>query len=69
MAGMPLFKRCQAMAMASIVLFRTVAEAEFAMIHEGGWNAFPPRLPEQAIIYPLLDEQYAISADQMTAEV
>lgn len=42
------------------VLFRPVGEAELDLIRESGWRAFPPRLPEQPIFYPVLDEQYAV---------
>jgi hypothetical protein len=41
-------------------LFRPVGEAELALIRDSGWKAFPPRLPEQPIFYPVLDEDYAI---------
>ena len=30
------------------------------MIRDSGWRAFPPRLPEQPIFYPVLEEDYAI---------
>ena len=29
------------------------------MIENTGWKAFPPRLPEQPIFYPVLNEPYA----------
>lgn len=41
-------------------LYRPTGEDELALIRESGWRAFPPRLPEQPIFYPLLEEQYAI---------
>ena len=31
-----------------------------ALIEAGGWSAFPPRLPEQPIFYPVMNEAYAI---------
>ena len=43
-----------------VVLFRPVGEAELALIRDSGWKAFPPRLPEQPIFYPVLEEEYAI---------
>lgn len=43
-----------------VTLFRPVGEAELALIRESGWREFPPRLPEQPIFYPVLDEQYAV---------
>ena len=29
------------------------------MIRASGWREFPPRLPEQPIFYPVLNEEYA----------
>lgn len=29
------------------------------MVEESGWTAFPPRLPEQPIFYPVTNEEYA----------
>jgi hypothetical protein len=43
-----------------VTLFRPVGEEELALIRESGWREFPPRLPEQPIFYPVLDEQYAV---------
>ena len=31
-----------------------------ALIEASGWQAFPPRLPEQPIFYPVTNEDYAI---------
>lgn len=41
------------------VLFRPVGPAELALIEASGWKTFPPRLPEQPIFYPVLNEEYA----------
>ena len=30
------------------------------MIAASGWRAFPPRLPEQPIFYPVTNEEYAV---------
>ena len=46
--------------MKTFALFRPVGEAELLLIRDSGWKAFPPRLPEQPIFYPVLEEQYAI---------
>jgi hypothetical protein len=43
-----------------VVLFRPVGKAELDLIRDSGWRAFPPRLPEQPIFYPVLEEEYAI---------
>jgi hypothetical protein len=42
------------------VLYRPVGPKELALIEASGWKAFPPRLPEQPIFYPVLNEAYAI---------
>ena len=41
------------------VLFRPVGPTELALIKQSGYRAFPPRLPEQSIFYPVLNEAYA----------
>lgn len=46
-------------AKATSALYRPVGEAELALIRASGWRSFPPRLPEQPIFYPVLDETYA----------
>ena len=40
-------------------LFRPVGLAELALIFDSEMRAFPPRLPEQPIFYPVLNELYA----------
>lgn len=44
----------------TIVLWRPVGPEELALIKESGMRAFPPRLPEQPIFYPVTTESYAI---------
>jgi hypothetical protein len=41
------------------MLYRPTGEKEIALIRASGWRAFPPRLPEQPIFYPILNEEYA----------
>ena len=41
------------------VLFRPVGEKELELIRESGFKGFPPRLPQQPIFYPVLNEEYA----------
>ncbi|MEU9855277.1 hypothetical protein [Streptomyces sp. NPDC047974] len=41
-------------------LWRPTGPEELALVRELGWRAWPPRLPEQPIFYPVLDEDYAI---------
>ena len=40
-------------------LFRPVGQQELDLIAAAGFRAFPPRLPEQPIFYPVLNEAYA----------
>ncbi len=42
-----------------VTLFRPVGQNELNLIKESGYKAFPPRLPEQPIFYPVLNEEYA----------
>jgi hypothetical protein len=42
-----------------ITLYRPVGPKELQLIIESGCRAFPPRLPEQPIFYPVLNEEYA----------
>ncbi len=37
-----------------MILYRPVGEKEKILIEESGYTAFPPRLPEQPIFYPVL---------------
>ncbi len=40
-------------------LYRPVGQPELDLIRESGFRKFPPRLPEQPIFYPVLNEAYA----------
>jgi hypothetical protein len=42
-----------------VTLFRPVGPEELRLIEQAGFRAFPPRLPEQPIFYPVLSEEYA----------
>lgn len=44
----------------TVTLWRPVGPEELALIRVSGMKAFPPRLPDQPIFYPVLTEQYAI---------
>jgi hypothetical protein len=44
----------------TVVLWRPVGPEELALIEQTGMKAFPPRLPEQPIFYPVTTEEYAI---------
>lgn len=41
-------------------LWRPVGPEELELIRQTGMKAFPPRLPEQPIFYPVTTEAYAI---------
>jgi hypothetical protein len=41
------------------VLYRPVGPAELDLIRASDYAEFPPRLPEQPIFYPVLNEEYA----------
>jgi hypothetical protein len=41
-------------------LYRPVGPEELALIRQSGMRAFPPRLPDQPIFYPVLTEDYAV---------
>jgi hypothetical protein len=41
-------------------LYRPVGPKELELIRQSGNRAFPPRLPEQPIFYPVLTEDYAV---------
>jgi hypothetical protein len=41
-------------------LYRPVGPDELELLRQSGFNAFPPRLPEQPIFYPVLTEAYAV---------
>jgi hypothetical protein len=41
-------------------LYRPVGSAELKLIEAAGFRAFPPRLPEQPIFYPVTNEAYAV---------
>jgi hypothetical protein len=43
----------------SVTLFRPVGPKELELIRQSGYKEFPPRLPEQPIFYPVLNEEYA----------
>ncbi|MCK7591865.1 ADP-ribosylation/crystallin J1 [Subsaxibacter sp. CAU 1640] len=46
-------------------LFRPVNDKELELIKELEYKAFPPRLPEQPIFYPVMNEEYATQITRM----
>jgi len=41
-------------------LWRPTGPAELDLLRDNGWKRWPPRLPDQPIFYPVLNEDYAI---------
>ncbi len=46
--------------MSTTTLWRPVGPKELALIEAAGMTAFPPRLPEQPIFYPVTTHAYAV---------
>jgi hypothetical protein len=46
-------------AMETVTLWRPTGPEELDLVERSGWSRWPPRLPEQPIFYPVLDEEYA----------
>ena len=44
----------------TVTLWRPVGPKELALIRAARMRAFPPRLPEQPIFYPVTTEEYAV---------
>lgn len=42
-----------------MTLWRPVGPAEWKLVAESGFRRWPPRLPDQPIFYPVLNEDYA----------
>ena len=45
--------------MTTTTLWRPTGPTELTLVEESGWRAWPPRLPDQPIFYPVLNEDYA----------
>lgn len=45
--------------METVTLWRPTGPEELALVEASGWREWPPRLPDQPIFYPVLNEQYA----------
>jgi hypothetical protein len=41
----------------TMTLWRPCGPAELELVRESGWTAWPPRLPDQPIFYPFLNEE------------
>jgi len=42
-----------------MILYRPVGTKELELIRGSGYTEYPPRLPDQPIFYPVLNEKYA----------
>jgi hypothetical protein len=47
-----------------MILYRPVGTEELGLIRKSDYLKFPPRLPEQPIFYPVLNEKYATEIAQ-----
>lgn len=45
--------------METVTLWRPAGPDELALVEASGWRAWPARLPDQPIFYPVLNEEYA----------
>jgi hypothetical protein len=45
--------------MTTVTLYRPIGPEELVLIEQTGFTKFPPRLPEQPIFYPVVQEAYA----------
>ena len=43
----------------TVTLWRPTGPEEIALVEASGWRMWPPRLPDQPIFYPVLNEEYA----------
>ena len=43
----------------TVTLYRPTGPKELALVEASGYKAWPPRLPEQPIFYPVTNEAYA----------
>jgi hypothetical protein len=43
----------------TVTLWRPTGPQEIALVEAAGWKAWPPRLPDQPIFYPVLSRDYA----------
>ena len=43
----------------TVTLWRPTGPTELKLVEQSGWKRWPPRLPEQPIFYPVLNQAYA----------
>ena len=44
----------------TVTLWRPTGPEELKLVEQSGWKAWPPRLPEQPIFYPVTTDEYAV---------
>jgi len=44
----------------TITLYRPTGPLELTLVEQSGFKAWPPRLPDQPIFYPVTNEAYAV---------
>ena len=44
----------------TVTLWRPTGPEELKLVEDSDWKAWPPRLPEQPIFYPVTTEEYAV---------
>tara|TARA_B100000678_G_scaffold62457_1_gene50709 strand:- start:354 stop:704 length:351 start_codon:yes stop_codon:yes gene_type:complete len=44
----------------TVTLWRPTGPEELRLVEQSDWKAWPPRLPEQPIFYPVTTEDYAV---------
>lgn len=54
------FTHLQSMNNKVTILYRPVGPKELALIVASGYTTFPPRLFDQPIFYPVMNEEYAV---------
>ena len=47
-----------------VTLYRPTGELEMELVRDSEWKSFPPRLPDQPVFYPVLNEAYATEIAQ-----
>lgn len=47
------------MAIETVQLWRPTGPEELRLVEASSWRRWPPRLPDQPIFYPVLNEDYA----------
>ena len=50
---------CDHLSVEIVTLWRPTGPRELELVEQSGWRAWPPRLPDQPIFYPVLNQEYA----------